>query len=74
MHENRVLTSCGCAGSGRGVMNNVRRDIKCTRMVELINVHEDRVFTGCGCAGSDGQGFMNDMKRDIKCTRMVECI
>ena len=34
-NENRVLTSCGCAGSdGRGVMKDVRRDIKCTCMVK----------------------------------------
>ena len=28
VHENRVLTACGCAGSdGQGVMEDVRRDI-----------------------------------------------
>ena len=35
VHENKVLTSCGCAGSdGQGVMEDVRRDIQCTCTVE----------------------------------------
>ena len=33
----RVFTGCGCAGSdGQGFMNDMKRDIKCTRMVECI--------------------------------------
>ena len=31
-YENRVLTICGCVG--RGAMEDVRRDIKCTCTVE----------------------------------------
>ena len=35
VNENRVLTTCGCAGSdGQGVMGDVRRDIQCTCTVE----------------------------------------
>ena len=37
VHENRVLTGCGFAGSdGQGVMRDVRRDIKCTCTVKYI--------------------------------------
>ena len=48
-------------------MEDMRRNVRCTRTVEC------RVLTDCGCVGSDGQVVMEDVRRNVRCTRTVEC-
>ena len=67
--KTRVLTGCCCAGSGEGVMEDVKTD-KCVHKVDG-HMHKKRVITPCCCAGSGEEGVMEDVKRD-KCVHKVD--
>ena len=62
--KTRVLTDCCCADSGKGVMEDVKRD-KCVHKW-MDTCIKTRVLTSCCCAGSGEEGVMKDIKRD-KC-------
>ena len=71
VHDNRVLTACGC--DGQGVMEDVRRYIMYMYSRMYMYMKIEYLRTDCGCAGSDGQGVVEDVGRDIQCTCTVEC-
>ena len=65
MHnKTRVLTRCGCAGSGAEiVMEDVKGD-KCVHTVDK-HIHKNKsTLTRCGYAGSGEESVTEDVKRD----------
>ena len=67
--KTRVLTACCCAGSGEGVMEDIKRD-KGTHNING-HMHKTIVLTSCCCAGSGKEGTTEDAKRD-KCVYEVD--